>query len=163
MAWWRQTTRDYLSQSWPISMSSYGVTRRQRINRHMITYVHIEIIICLRNELQSNCSQSKCDNFNPGNHTWKSLQNIGHFILVSVHDMSVVGGLLVESDSFEVQHLICFSKCIDVESVFLKQCCRAACQILLYYTCAKPPILRSVIWTQIARFIMLCVCWVTTS
>ena len=38
MAWCRQVTRHYLSQCWPISPSSYGVTRPQWVNIQIICF-----------------------------------------------------------------------------------------------------------------------------
>ena len=37
MAWCRQATSHYLSQSWPRSLSPYGVTRPQWVKMHLIT------------------------------------------------------------------------------------------------------------------------------
>ena len=50
MAWYRQATSLYLSQSWHRSMSSYGVTGPQRVNPLVISLVlFIKIFISMLN------------------------------------------------------------------------------------------------------------------
>ena len=41
MAWCRQATRRYLSQCWPISLSPYGVTRPQWVNKNDFLMVRL--------------------------------------------------------------------------------------------------------------------------
>ena len=68
MAWCHQATSHYLSQCWPWSLSPYGVTRPQRVNRWSLA----------RDRINMNCTDSaKLVSIND---RWKSSKVLWHLL-----------------------------------------------------------------------------------